>query len=49
MQATDGNFYGTNNDGGRTAAGVLYRVSPAGDLAVLHDFDWTPEQIRRTH
>ncbi len=39
VEATDGNFYGTNSEGGANGAGVLYRVSPAGDFAVLHNFD----------
>jgi uncharacterized repeat protein (TIGR03803 family) len=39
VQATDGNFYGTASEGGANGAGVLYRVSPAGDFAVLHNFD----------
>jgi uncharacterized repeat protein (TIGR03803 family) len=40
VQATDGNFYGTNNLGGRYGWGVLYRVTTTGDITVLHDFGW---------
>jgi uncharacterized repeat protein (TIGR03803 family) len=39
VQASDGNFYGTTQRGGAFDAGALYRVSPAGDFAVLHDFE----------
>jgi uncharacterized repeat protein (TIGR03803 family) len=38
VQASDGNFYGTTTRGGAFDAGALYRVSPTGDLTVLHDF-----------
>jgi len=41
MQATDGNFYGTNNVGGAHSWGVLFRMSPTGVFKVLHAFDWT--------
>jgi uncharacterized repeat protein (TIGR03803 family) len=40
MQATDGNFYGTNNVGGAQGWGVLFRMSPMGVFKVLHAFDW---------
>ena len=40
VEATDGNFYGTNNVGGRYGWGVLYRVTTTGDITVLHDFGW---------
>jgi len=40
VEATDGNFYGTNNVGGRYGWGVLYRVTKTGDITVLHAFDW---------
>ena len=40
MQATDGNFYGTNNLGGASNWGVLFRVTPTGTFTVLHDFEW---------
>ena len=39
-QATDGNFYGTNNLGGAFYWGVLFRITPSGIFTVLHDFDW---------
>jgi uncharacterized repeat protein (TIGR03803 family) len=40
LQATDGNFYGTNNVGGAFGWGVLFRITPKGLFTVLHDFDW---------
>jgi uncharacterized repeat protein (TIGR03803 family) len=39
MQATDGNFYGTNDLGGSANWGVLFRMTPAGTFAPLHNFD----------
>jgi uncharacterized repeat protein (TIGR03803 family) len=35
---TDGNFYGTNYDGGLDALGQVYKVTPAGVLTTLHNF-----------
>ena len=40
VQATDGNFYGTNNVGGASDWGVLFRMTPSGTLTVLHAFAW---------
>jgi uncharacterized repeat protein (TIGR03803 family) len=40
-QATDGNFYGTTTEGGpygSAAYGVLYRITPAGNLTVIYNF-----------
>jgi uncharacterized repeat protein (TIGR03803 family) len=42
MQATNGDFYGTNNLGGAFGWGVLFRMTPTGAFSVLHDFDWEP-------
>lgn len=36
-QGQDGNFYGTTPEGG-TNGGVVFRVTPAGALAVIHEF-----------
>jgi len=36
--ASDGNFYGTTVYGGTAANGTLFRISPAGVYAVLHNF-----------
>ena len=45
VQGVDGNFYGTTQGGGGTCAndpfatcGVVYKVTPAGKLSVIHDF-----------
>jgi uncharacterized repeat protein (TIGR03803 family) len=45
VQATDGNFYGVNANGGTASAGcpsgcgVLFKVTPTGTFTVLHNFD----------
>jgi len=36
--ATDGNFYGATYYGGASNVGVLFRLSPKGAYAVLHEF-----------
>lgn len=38
MQASDGNLYGTTYQGGDKGYGVVFRVSLAGDFAVLRSF-----------
>jgi uncharacterized repeat protein (TIGR03803 family) len=35
---SDGNFYGVTVLGGRAQEGTIYRMSPSGQLAVLHQF-----------
>jgi len=46
-QATDGNFYGANGDGGKassrcsTGCGTMFKITPKGALAVVHNFDYT--------
>lgn len=40
-QGFDGNFYGTTTWGGTNQDGTVFRVTPAGALAVLHNFDLT--------
>ncbi len=40
VEATDGNLYGTNVQGGANGWGVLFRITTAGAFTVLHDFDW---------
>jgi uncharacterized repeat protein (TIGR03803 family) len=37
-QGSDGNFYGTCQNGNSTNFGVIYRLTPAGVLTDLHDF-----------
>jgi uncharacterized repeat protein (TIGR03803 family) len=44
VQATDGNFYGTTNEGGQYIDyGVMFRVSSTGVFKVLHNFSPTTE------
>ncbi len=38
VQAADGNFYGTTMQGGAGGAGVAFRMTPAGQVTVLHAF-----------
>ena len=40
IQAADGNFYGTTEQGGApgTFCGTVFRITPAGDVTVLHTF-----------
>jgi len=44
VQGTDGDFYGTTNAGGNNyncgdgGCGVVFKLTPSGTLAVLHDF-----------
>ena len=47
IQATDGNFYGTTFQGGQLGDpfggtdGSVFKITPSGELTVLHRFDWT--------
>ncbi len=38
VQATDGNFYGTTQNGGATADGTIFEISPTGNLTTLYTF-----------
>src|SRR4051794_6741967 len=38
MQATDGNFYGTTQDGGASNKGTIFRMTPAGAVTVMYSF-----------
>src|SRR6185295_2765337 len=38
VRGSDGNFYGTTVSGGSNNFGTVFRLSPAGDYAVLHRF-----------
>jgi uncharacterized repeat protein (TIGR03803 family) len=39
VQAVDGNFYGTTNQGGNASdAGAVFRITPGGSVTVLHSF-----------
>lgn len=47
VQATDGNFYGTNSNGGAVSAncpagcGTIFKVTPKGAFSILYNFDLT--------
>lgn len=43
--ASDGNFYGTTAAGGTANMGVLFRVSPKGAYAVLHEFTGSADGV----
>ena len=36
---TDGNFYGTTQQGGTGSQGVVFKITPAGVLTILHNFN----------
>jgi uncharacterized repeat protein (TIGR03803 family) len=38
IQGTDGNFYGTTTQGGASNVGMVFQMTPAGTLAILHTF-----------
>jgi uncharacterized repeat protein (TIGR03803 family) len=38
IQATDGNFYGTTNNGGANGGGTVFKLTPAGAETVLWSF-----------
>jgi len=38
IQGSDGNFYGTTNQGGMLGVGTVYRMTPDGIVIVLHSF-----------
>src|SRR5580658_4255321 len=38
IQASDGNFYGTTEDGGANSSGSVFRVTPAGEVTTLYSF-----------
>jgi uncharacterized repeat protein (TIGR03803 family) len=42
MQASDGNFYGTTESGGRNFAGTIFKMKPSGEETVLYDFEGNP-------
>jgi len=39
IEGTDGNFYGTTNQGGAHNVGTVYQLSPSGALTTLYQFD----------
>ncbi|WP_263355904.1 choice-of-anchor tandem repeat GloVer-containing protein [Acidicapsa ligni] len=38
IQASDGNFYGTTQDGGSGSGGTVFEVTPTGQYTVIHSF-----------
>jgi uncharacterized repeat protein (TIGR03803 family) len=38
---TDGNFYGTTQNGGSVGLGTVFKITPSGALTVLHSFGGT--------
>lgn len=39
IQASDGNFYGTTEQGGTNNFGTIYKITPSGALTTLHNLD----------
>jgi uncharacterized repeat protein (TIGR03803 family) len=39
VQATDGNFYGMVDNGGKYGLGAIFRISPSGSFKVIADFN----------
>jgi uncharacterized repeat protein (TIGR03803 family) len=46
-QARDGNLYSTSQLGGTLGKGVVFRLTPAGQVTVLHSFDGTNGGVPR--
>jgi uncharacterized repeat protein (TIGR03803 family) len=40
---SDGNFYGTAQQGGTAAQGVVFKITPAGAITILHNFSSTTD------
>jgi uncharacterized repeat protein (TIGR03803 family) len=38
VQATDGDFYGTNSRGGAHGKGTVFKITPSGTLRTLYNF-----------
>jgi uncharacterized repeat protein (TIGR03803 family) len=45
VQATNGSFYGTTEDGGTSGDGTIFTITPSGTLTTLHNFDNTDGAI----
>ncbi len=39
VQGADGNFYGTTSGGGAFSCGTVFKITPAGKLTTIHNFD----------
>ncbi|MDR2214587.1 MAG: hypothetical protein LBE59_01960 [Nevskiaceae bacterium] len=42
LLASDGNFYGTTYQGGANGFGTVFRMTPQGDVSVIHHFSGFP-------
>ena len=42
IQGTDGNFYGTTEEGGSNIFGTMFKMTPAGAITTLHNFAMNP-------
>jgi uncharacterized repeat protein (TIGR03803 family) len=45
VQASDGNLYGTTEEGGINNMGTVFKISPEGTLTTLHTFDGTDGRV----
>src|SRR5690348_11301162 len=41
IQGSDGNFYGTTEDGGLYGNGMVFEITPGGTITPLHSFTGT--------
>ncbi len=48
VQGTDGNFYGVTQYGGTSGDGVIYKMSAAGTVTVLHNLNGVPDGAQPT-
>jgi uncharacterized repeat protein (TIGR03803 family) len=39
--ATNGNYYGTTDEGGAYGYGTVFKITPAGTLTAIHNFDYS--------
>src|SRR5213083_852944 len=49
IQASDGSFYGTTDEGGTSGYGTVFKLDAAGTLTTLHSFNgsdvWSPSGL----
>jgi uncharacterized repeat protein (TIGR03803 family) len=45
VQASDGNFYGTSQQGGVKIGGTAFRLTPGGKLSSIYSFDLRPNDL----
>jgi len=45
IQGSDGNFYGTTNEGGATGLGTVYKLTPSGVQTILYSFGRAPDAM----